>query len=122
MSITVYGIKNCNSMKKAFDFLQACGVAYEFFDYKKQVVPQETFEEWVSVFGLDKVINQQGTTYRKLDDTAKALLASADVGAIYQLVAENQSIIKRPIIAGTHLEKDVALIGYVTQAMQHTFS
>lgn len=122
MSITVYGIKNCNSMKKAFDFLQACDVAYEFFDYKKQVVSQTTFEEWVAVFGLDKVINKQGTTYRKLDDTAKALLASADVGAIYQLVADNQSIIKRPIIAGTHLGKEVALIGYVDQAMQHTFS
>ncbi|WP_114801184.1 ArsC/Spx/MgsR family protein [Moraxella canis] len=99
MTITVYGIKNCNTMKKAFDKLNALGKAYEFFDYKKQLLTLDEFGEFVTLFG-DKVINKQGLTYRKLDDDAKAVLGSGDVSAMYEIVKTNQSMIKRPIILG----------------------
>lgn len=108
----IYGIKNCNTMKKAFDYLNDKGVAYEFFDYKKSVICQDELAKFIQLFGQDKVINKQGTTYRKFDDETKAVLAGDDLTAIYQIVKDNQSVLKRPIITGTHQGKDVALIGF----------
>lgn len=105
--LTVYGIKNCNTMKKAFGFLSEKGVAYEFFDYKKSTLSQADFEKFVAIFG-NKVINRQGTTYRKFDDGTKAILASDDMSVIYDIVKTNQSVLKRPIVLG----ENVALIGF----------
>lgn len=104
---TVYGIKNCNTMKKAFDFLNDKGVTYEFFDYKKSTLSQADFERFVVTFG-EKIINRQGTTYRKLDDDAKAILVTGETSAMYEIVKMNQSVLKRPIVIGD----DVALIGF----------
>ncbi len=117
MSIVVYGIKNCNSMKKAFDKLSALGVAYEFFDYKKQVLSHDEFANFVAIFG-DKVINKQGTTYRKLDDDTKAVLSSGDVDAMYKIVKDNQSMIKRPIVLGG----SAPVIGYDESEFEKVFS
>ncbi|MDO4896129.1 MAG: Spx/MgsR family RNA polymerase-binding regulatory protein [Moraxella sp.] len=115
--LTIYGIKNCNTMKKSFDFLRQKGVAYEFFDYKKSALSQDDFAKFVVTFG-DKVINKQGTTYRKLDDTAKTVLSSGDVSAMYDIVKDNLGVLKRPIIMGD----DVALIGFDEQAWAVSFS
>ncbi|MGK8252418.1 putative reductase [Moraxella lacunata] len=104
---TIYGIKNCNTMKKAFDFLNQNGITYEFFDYKKSVLSQDDFAKFVATFG-EKVINKQGTTYRKLDDTAKTVLTGGDISAMYEIVKDNLSVLKRPIVVGD----DVALIGF----------
>ncbi|MFA9485544.1 MULTISPECIES: Spx/MgsR family RNA polymerase-binding regulatory protein [unclassified Moraxella] len=105
--LTIYGIKNCNTMKKAFDFLNQNGIAYEFFDYKKSVLSLEQFKKFVATFG-EKTINKQGTTYRKFDDTIKNTLMSGDVSAMYEMIKNHQSVLKRPIIMGD----DVALIGF----------
>lgn len=99
MTITIYGIKNCNTMKKAFDKLNELGKTYEFFDYKNEQLTLDEFGKFVAIFG-DKVINKQGMTYRKLDDDAKAILNGDDVSAMYEIVKTNQSMIKRPIILG----------------------
>ncbi len=115
MTITVYGIKNCNTMKKAFDKLNELGVNYDFFDYKKQVLSLDDFSNFVSLFG-DKVINKQGTTYRKLDDNTKAVLGgvtdSDQLQAVYEIVKNQQSMLKRPIIIGEHQGGQVAVIGF----------
>ncbi len=115
MTITVYGIKNCNTMKKAFDKLTELGVGYDFFDYKKQVLTLDDFSNFVSLFG-DKVINKQGTTYRKLDDNTKAVLGgvtdSDQLQAVYEIVKNQQSMLKRPIIIGEHQGGQVAVIGF----------
>lgn len=105
--LTIYGIKNCNTMKKCFDFLNDKGITYQFFDYKKSTLSQADFETFIGIFG-DKVINRQGTTYRKLDDETKAILATDDVSAMYEIVKMNQSVLKRPIVVGD----GVALIGF----------
>ena len=81
MTITIYGIKNCNTMKKAFDKLNELGKTYEFFDYKNEQLTLDKFGKFVAIFG-DKVINKQGMTYRKLDDDAKAILNGDDVSAM----------------------------------------
>lgn len=104
---TIYGIKNCNTMKKAFDFLNQHVITYEFFDYKKAVLSQDDFAKFVATFG-EKVINKQGITYRKLDDTAKTVLAGGDISTMYKIVKDNLSMLKRPIVVGD----DVALIGF----------
>ncbi|MDO4894133.1 Spx/MgsR family RNA polymerase-binding regulatory protein [Moraxella sp.] len=121
MTITVYGIKNCNTMKKAFDFLGEHKISYEFFDYKKSVLSQADFERFVELFG-DKVINKQGTTYRKFDDETKAMLASDDLSVVYQIVKSNQSVLKRPIITGEHHNGAVALIGFDESLYQETLT
>lgn len=119
--LTVYGIKNCNTMKKCFDFLNEQGVAYQFFDYKKSVLEKAVFEQMVATFGLDKVINKQGTTYKKWSDEQKQTLADGDLSAIYALVADNQSVIKRPIILGNHQNQAVDLIGFDEQQFTQIF-
>lgn len=124
MTITVYGIKNCNSMKKAFDKLNELGVNYDFFDYKKQVLSVDEFGEFVRIFG-DKVINKQGTTYRKLDDDTKAVLGGVTDGsqlqAVYEIVKNQQSMLKRPIIIGEHQGEQVAVIGFDDGEYQAVF-
>ena len=89
MSITLYGIKNCSTMKKAFDKLTALGLEYEFFDYKKQVIDKTTLAHWV--------LNSKGTTYRKLSDAQKAQM-NQDVDAALDLMVAEPSMIKRPIV------------------------
>ena len=124
MTITVYGIKNCNTMKKAFDKLNELGVNYDFFDYKKQVLSGDEFGEFVRIFG-DKVINKQGTTYRKLDDDTKAVLGGVTDGsqlqAGYEIVKNQQSMLKRPIIIGEYQGEQVAVIGFDDGEYQAVF-
>ncbi len=124
MTITVYGIKNCNTMKKAFDKLNELGVNYDFFDYKKQVLSVDEFGEFVRIFG-DKVINKQGTTYRKLDDDTKAVLGgvtdSNQLQAVYEIVKNQQSMLKRPIIIGEYQGEQVAVIGFDDGEYQAVF-
>lgn len=119
--LTVYGIKNCNTMKKCFDFFNDNNIAYEFFDYKKQVLDFDKFSQFVETFGIEKVINKQGTTYKKLSDDDKAIVASGDLMAIYDLVKNNQSMLKRPIVIGEFNEKEVKLIGFELESYQAVF-
>ena len=109
--LNVYGIKNCNSMKKAFDLLNELGLAYEFHDYKKQGVDKEAVQRWVNALGIDKVLNKRGTTWRKLTDEQKSE-ADASVDAAIELLVENTSMIKRPIVEGQLADKDQPILLY----------
>ncbi|MCL1623639.1 arsenate reductase family protein [Moraxella sp. Tifton1] len=111
MMLIIYGIKNCNTMKKAMDFLHEKGVVFDFFDYKKSTLSQVDFEQFITIFG-EKVINKQGLTYRKFDNQTKEVLASDDGDAIYDIIKNNQSVLKRPILLGSFNDKKVALIGF----------
>lgn len=97
MSITIYGIKNCSTMKKAFDKLTALDLEYEFFDYKKQAINKPTLAHWVKRAGIDKVLNTKGTTYRNLSDAQKSQIKQ-DVDAALDLMIVKPSMIKRPIV------------------------
>ena len=96
MALKVYGIKNCDTMKKTFDFLSEKGVAYEFIDYKKQKPTQELLEGFLAKTSLESLVNKQGTTYRKMDDSQKAALEKKEFSL--PILIENSSMIKRPII------------------------
>lgn len=95
MTITVYGIPNCDTVKKARVWLDANGLAYTFHDYKKQGADPVKIAGWIEQAGLDKVVNRAGTTYRKLDDAQKAAIAGGGAPAV---LAQNASVIKRPIV------------------------
>src|SRR5688572_7233838 len=71
MRITIYGIRNCDTMKKARSWLEAHGVACEFHDYKVSGVDRATLERWVQTVGWEVLLNRAGTTFRKLPDPAK---------------------------------------------------
>ena len=115
MTITIYGIKSCSTMKKAFTKLDELGVSYDFYDYKKQGIDKESVQRWVDRLGIDKVLNKRGTTWRKLDDSQKQA-ADSDVDKAIDLLVENTSMIKRPIIEGQLDDKNqgqpILLCGY----------
>jgi len=94
--ITLYGIPNCDTMKKARKWLKDNGKDYEFYDYKKHGVPEKELKTWVKQLGWEILLNKRGTTWRKLDDDTKN--AVNEKSAII-IMLENPSIIKRPVLA-----------------------
>ena len=82
MTLTLYGIPNCDTVKKARTWLDANGLAYTFHDYKKQGADPVKIAGWIEQAGLDKVVNRAGTTYRKLDDAQKAAIADGAAPAV----------------------------------------
>lgn len=96
--LKVYGIKNCNSVKKALNWLDENGQDYEFHDYKKIGISGEKIEEWQSVVGWEPLINKRGTTWRKLDKEVQEGVSGP--AAASKLMQENTSLIKRPVIEG----------------------
>ncbi len=105
MTITMYGIKSCSTMKKAFTKLDALGVSYDFHDYKKQGIDKDSVQRWVDELGIDKVLNKRGTTWRKLTDEQKQA-ADANIDTAIDLLIENTSMIKRPIVEGQLADKN----------------
>ena len=101
MAITIYGIKNCDTMKKARTWLDAKGVAYRFHDYKAEGIDAESLKRWVKTLGWETVLNRSGTTFRALPDADKQDL---DAGKAIALMLAQPSMIKRPI-----LDRDGAL-------------
>ena len=94
--ITVYGIPNCDTIKRARTWLSEQGLEYVFHDYKKSGVPADHLARWLSELGWEKVVNRSGTAWRKLDDETKAAVTDAASAAV--VVTANPSVIKRPIV------------------------
>jgi len=102
MSVTVYGIKNCDTMKKAFAWLDAHNVAYSFHDYKKLGIGKAQLTRWCQDAGWETVLNRAGPSFRKLPDADKENLTQAKAIA---LMLGNPSMIKRPVLeTGAMLE------------------
>ena len=94
-TVTIYGIKNCDTMKKARAWLDKRGVAYDFHDYKAAGIDRGTLEGWAREAGWETLLNRAGTTFRKLPETDKAGLTEKK--AIALMVAQ-PSMIKRPVL------------------------
>ena len=95
MAITIYGIKNCDTMKKARVWLDSHGVAYSFHDYKAEGIDKARLQRWAKEVGWETLLNRAGTTFRKLDDAAKEGLNESKAIA---LMLEQPSMIKRPVL------------------------
>lgn len=116
MPVTVYGIKNCNTMKKAFAWLDDHGVAYAFHDYKKAGIDPHRLAGWVErAGGFEHVMNRSGLTYRGLPEAVKA---SLDEESAIKLMVEKPSIIRRPVIEA---DGGKLLIGFSENAFSASF-
>ena len=96
MALKVYGIKNCDTMKKTFTFLEEKRVAYDFIDYKKQKPTEALLTSFLEKTTLAALVNKQGTTYKKMDEAQKAALEQVETAL--SILIENSSMIKRPLI------------------------
>ena len=92
----MYGISNCDTIKKAKNWRESHNIEYQFYDYKKQAVQATFLHTMIAKHGLDTVVNKRGTTYRKLTQEVKDSLSEDNAVALLQ---ENPSMIKRPIIS-----------------------
>ena len=95
MSATLYGIKNCDTMKKARAWLDAKGVPYAFHDYKAEGIDRPRLEAWIRAVGWETLLNRAGTTFRKLPEADKADL---DERKALALMLDQPSMIKRPVL------------------------
>ena len=96
MTARLYGIKNCDTMKKAWTWLDQHGVAYEFHDYKTSGIDHATLTGWVATLGWEVLLNRSGTTFKKLPDADKQGLDEAKAVA---LMLAQPSMIKRPVLS-----------------------
>ena len=92
---TVYGIPNCDAMRRARRWLDERGVAHAFHDYKKAGIEPARLEAWCARVGWDQLLNRRGTTYRKLDEAARE---GIDEAKAIRLMAEHPSLVRRPVI------------------------
>ena len=95
MKTVIYGIPNCDTMKKARAWLESQGVAYEFHDYKKAGIERSKLEAWLKAVGWEVLLNRAGTTFRKLPESARSGLTEAKAT---RLMLEQPSMIKRPVL------------------------
>ena len=115
MTTTIYGIKNCDTMKKARTWLDQKGIAYGFHDYKSEGIHRAHLERWIDAAGWETVLNRAGTTFRKLDDGARADL---DREKAISLMLEQPSMIKRPVLEA----KGTIIIGFKPELYEQHFS
>lgn len=112
--ITIYGIKNCDSMKKTFRWMNDNDVEYGFHDYKKSGADVSVLKRAVDQHGWEVVINKRGTTWRKLDDAVKEQM---DERLAITIALDNPSIIKRPLI----VQNGTVYIGFDADKLAKAF-
>jgi arsenate reductase (glutaredoxin) len=115
MTITLHGIPNCDTVKKARVWLDARGVAYAFHDYKKLGIDAATLERWADAVGWDVLLNRAGTTFKKLPDADKA---GIDCAKAIALMVAQPSMIKRPLVEGA----GPLLVGFKPDAWAAAFA
>ncbi len=106
MLIKIFGIPNCNTVKKARDWLTSNNIPYEFVDFKKQIPTEPQVQGWLARVELDQLINRKGTTWRSLSEDQQKL-AQTQAGAI-ALMLSKPSVIKRPVLQS----EDQIMLGF----------
>ncbi|MBO9613829.1 MAG: ArsC family reductase [Dyadobacter sp.] len=115
--LTLYGIPNCDTIKKARTWLDKNKVAYQFYDYRKDGISPEKVSSWFSEFPWDKVLNKASTTWKELSEEEKATVTDAQSAA--KLLSSNPTAIKRPVIED---ENGKALtLGYNEKIYEETY-
>jgi Spx/MgsR family transcriptional regulator len=111
---TIYGIKNCDTMKKAFAWLDDHGVRYDFHDYKKAGIDAARLKAWSKQVGWEPLLNTRGTTWRKLSPAQQAKL---DEAKALRLMSENPSLIKRPVLQ----HGNMLMVGFLPEQYSEAF-
>ncbi|MBK1874208.1 ArsC family reductase [Marinobacter sp. 1-3A] len=91
----LYGIRNCDTVKKARKWLDEQGISYEFHDFKKDGLSEATLTEWEQAVGWETLLNRRGTTWRKLSEEVRDTISALSA---HDIMLENTSIIKRPVV------------------------
>jgi len=112
--VTIYGIANCDTMKKARKWLDERGVAYSFHDYREQNVDETLLRDWVRELGWDTLINRRGTTWRRLPEEVREGLGQETA---IRLMLKNPSIIRRPVLD----TGKARLVGFSAEAYEEIF-
>ncbi|CAI1945629.1 ArsC family reductase [Serratia fonticola] len=112
-SLTMFGIKNCDTIKKARRWLEEQGVAYQFHDYRVDGLDEQLLRDFVARLGWEPLLNTRGTTWRKLDEAQRNACDNAD--AAIALMLEQPAMIKRPLLDDG---KGHALLGFSSESYQ----
>lgn len=112
----VYGIRNCDTVKKARQWLIAHAVDHTFHDFKLQGVPEQRLDHWLQSVGWERLLNRQGTTWRKLDETIRN--GVVDVGSARRVMLANASVIKRPVVEWDGYDGNRVTVGFNTAGWQ----
>ena len=96
MTVTLYGIPNCDTVKKARAWLDERGVAVQFQDFKKAGVPTARLDAWLAAVGWERLLNRKGTTWRKLDEGLRE--STVDAASARRVMLDQPSVIKRPVV------------------------
>lgn len=113
--ITLYGIPNCNTIKKARQWLAQHNIEYHFHDYKKEGITNEKLKSWVAKFGVETIVNKKGTTWRKIMAASPNLKLTTALAI--KLMSENPSLIKRPVLETS----EETLVGFEETQYQKFF-
>jgi Spx/MgsR family transcriptional regulator len=116
MHIILYGIPNCDSVKKARVWFASHSISVQFHDLKKQGVPPEALARWVAAAGWQKLVNRSGTTWRKLDALTQASVT--DDESATHLMVHHPSVIKRPVVEMSGLDPTFITVGYAPEQWQ----
>lgn len=118
--VIVYGIPNCDQIKKTRQWLNTHQVPHHFHDYRREALPRERLEAWVAQQGLERLLNRRGTTWRALDDAQKQAADANPAEAITLMLAQ-PSLIKRPVIEIGGPEPSL-LVGFSAEALDAALS
>ena len=116
---TLYGIPNCDQVKKARSWLTARRADYTFHDFKKQGLSAAMAQAWIAEVGAERLINRKGSTWRSLDDARKALVDKPS-GAV-ALIVEQPSLIKRPLLRPAGARVNALVVGFDPQVYAELF-
>jgi Spx/MgsR family transcriptional regulator len=112
----LYGIPNCNTVKKAVDWLKKNDIPFIFHDYKKKGISKPTLQEWIDQVGWELLVNKRGSTFKGLDETLKLSVDNSDT-AIALMMAKT-SVIKRPIIENGN---KIVAVGFDEKTYENVF-
>ena len=113
----VYGIPNCETVKKARVWLTEHNVDYDFHDFKKSGVPTQDLENWIKALGWEKLLNRKGTTWRKLDPTLQA--TATDAASASAIMVSHASVIKRPVVVWSN---ESITVGFDAEVFEKTLT
>ena len=99
--VTIYGIKNCDRVKKALKFLTSHSISYEFIDYRERPISEKQYEYLKKAVGIELLVNRRSTTYRNLSDNEKQSIG-------YELISKHPTLIKRPVL----IKDDEVIVGF----------
>ncbi len=111
--IKVYGIPNCDTVKKAIAWLKFNNLDYQFHDYKKLGITAEKLEQWAAQFGWEALLNKRGTTWKKLEPLVQGTITTKAVA--FGLMIEKPSLIKRPVLENA----SIVIVGFDEENYKH---